>query len=327
MNEKGIKTTLVPTFSKLSVLLTAKKIFRYLKSNHIQIIHSHLFSADLIAVLVKKIYFKELVILSTKHGYEEKYLVQYGLGNKKIRHNLYYLISREVIKRIDHNLAVSRSLSEMYVFLKLSTTKMRFIHHGINLKKLPEKQVQLKGNRKIMIVGRLSQIKGHTYLIQALPDVIKKFPELKLIVLGEGPLKDKLIKQAISLNVLQHIEFIGFANPETYSPQCQLMVLPSLYESFGLVYIEAFALKIPVIAFDAETANQIIDNNETGFLVEKGNIKALAEKIIYLLGSTEERERITTNAYKKFETYYNVERMAKETAEWYYSVLSIQKCI
>jgi glycosyltransferase involved in cell wall biosynthesis len=321
MNEKGIKTTLIPTISKLSILLTAKRVFRYLKLNDIRIVHSHLFRADLIAVLVKMFYFKKLIILSTKHGYEEKYLMQYGLGNKKIRYNPYYFISREVIKRTDHNLAVSRSLSEMYVSLKLIKDRMKFIHHGINMKVLPEKQVQLTGNPKIMIVGRLSPIKGHIYLIRALPEIIKKFPELKLIVLGEGPLRSKLIKQASSLNVVEHIEFLGFANPNSYTPHCQLMVLPSLYESFGLVYIEAFSLKIPVIAFDAEAGNEIIENNVTGILVEKENTKALAEKIIYLLENPNEREKIAAKAYENFLKCYTIDRMAKDTLEWYRHVL------
>jgi hypothetical protein len=266
-----------------------------------------------------------LIILSTKHGYEEKYLVQYGLGNKKIRYNFYYFITRAIIKRTDYNLAVSRSLSEMYYSLKLSKNKMKYVHHGINPEPPLEIKAQVKGNPKIMIVGRLAQIKGHSYLFRALPEIIKKFPELKLFVLGDGILKEKLIKQAASLNVLEHIEFVGFAKPQTYTAQCQIMIAPSLYESFGLVYIESFALKIPVIAFDAETANQIIENNVTGILVEKENIKALAEKIIFLLESPEERERISANAYKKFQTYYTAERMAKETSGWYQSVLESEE--
>lgn len=322
LNEKGIKATLLPTTSKISLLLTLPTIFRYLRSNNIHIIHSHLFSADIIAVLIKKIYFKKLIILSTKHGYEEKYLVQYGLGNQKIKYNFYYFITRAIIKRTDYNLAVSRSLSEIYYSLKLSENKMKYVLHGINREPLTEIQKQRKGNPKIMIVGRLAQIKGHSYLFQALPEIIKKFPGLKLFVLGEGSLKEKLIKQAESLNILDHIEFVGFAKPQTYTPECQLIIAPSLYESFGLVYIESFALKIPVIAFDAETANQIIEDNKTGILVHKLNTKALSEKIIYLLGNPDERKRIVENAHSKYLEYYTVERMAKETAEWYRSVLT-----
>ncbi|MEP6927673.1 MAG: glycosyltransferase family 4 protein [Ginsengibacter sp.] len=325
MNEKGIKATLLTTRSRMAFLFTAKRIARYLKSNYIHIVHSHLFNGDLIAVLVKKFYFKKLVILSTKHGYEEKYLIQYGQGNKKISYNLYYFIARSVIKKIDHNLAVSRAISEMYAVLKLGKNKMKYIDHGINTELFQQEQAQIEGDPKILMVGRLSEMKGHTYLIQALPEIIQKFPNLKLIVLGNGPLKVELLKQASGLHVLRHIEFVGFAKPNKYISQCQLMILPSLFEPFGLVYIESFALKIPVITFDVEAGNQIIEDNETGFLVPYKNSKALAGKIIYLLQSPDERKRIIKNAYNKYLTYYNVGRMAKETTEWYHSILMTGK--
>lgn len=320
MSRKGIKTTLIIAKSKLSFLSVAKQISKYLKWHQIRIVHSHLFNADLIAVLVKKFYLKKLIILSTKHGYEEKYQLQIGLGNKKIRYNAYYFISRWMIKQIDHNLAVSHAISDLYYHLKFDKRRMKYVHHGIDIP-LNGKRKPLKGNPKILIVGRLVQIKGHIYLIQALPAIIKRFPELKLIIAGEGPIKNQLVTQANNLNVLDHIEFVGFAAPQNYSSQCELAVLPSLFESFGLVYIESFALKIPVIAFDTQAANEIIEHNKTGILVKKEDVQALAEKIIYLLESPEERKRIAENAYQRFETYYNVGRMAKETVEWYHAVL------
>src|SRR6185437_11552005 len=96
----------------------------------------------------------------------------------------------------------------------------------------------------------------------------------------------------------------------------------SLYESFGLVYIESFASRIPVVAFKTDTASEIIEDNKTGILVEKENVKQLAKKISELLSNPDKRQQIIENAYKRFETYYNVERMAKETAEWYRAVLA-----
>ena len=194
---------------------------------------------------------------------------------------------------------------------------MKYVQHGVNIQPSGQERVHLQGDPKIIIVGRLSEMKGHTYLLRALPEIIQKFPGLKLYVLGIGPLKDELIKEAIALNVLDHTCFVGFADPSLYIPQCQLMILPSLFEPFGLVYIESFALKIPVVAFDVEAGNQIIEDNETGILVTNKNSRELAEKIIYLLQSPAERKRIIENAYKRYVTYYNVERMAKETAEWY----------
>lgn len=320
MNAKGIKTSLFTTSSKFSFLTVAKKISQYLVGQHIGIIHSHLFSADLIAILVKKIYFKKLVILSTKHGYEEAYLVQYGHGNKAIRKNLYYFITKAVIKTIDHNLAVSLAISKMYDTLKL-VKEIPYVQHGINPKQQGETVLHLKGDPNIMMAGRLSEMKGHTILIDAMPEILNEFPHLQLHILGIGPLKEKLINQARKLNVIDNIDFVGFANPADYTPHCQLMILPSVFEPFGLVYIESFALKIPVVALNAEAANEIIEDGETGALVPVGDIKSLAQKIIYLLQSSKERERIAENAYQKFISYYNADRMAKETADWYNSVI------
>ena len=322
LNKRGIRTTLFTVKSKAYFLSTARKIYKYLQVNSIHIIHSHLFNADFIAVLIKKFFFKKLVILSTKHGYEENYLVQYGLGNRKIRYNLYYFISQQINKRIDHKLTISNALADMYLHLKLSKSKMKYIHHGITPKAFNlEKGDWVEGAPKIMIVGRLSEMKGHEYLIKALPRIIEEFPDLQLIVLGEGELKDKLKVQSKSLKVDKHINFVGFASPESYIPQCQLMVLPSLFEPFGLVYIESFASKIPVVAFNTQAANEIIEDNKTGVLVKEISADQLAEKIIYLLQSPDLRNTIIDNSYKKYITYFNVERMAKETAEWYGSII------
>jgi glycosyltransferase involved in cell wall biosynthesis len=323
LNNKGVKTQIWGSHSKISILPFSIKINNYLRKNNINILHTHLFSADLIGVLIKKFFFKQLVLLSTKHGYEENYLVQYGLGNKKIPSNLYYLISRQVIKRIDHSIAISNAISNMYYYLKLSQKPMKYIHHGINEKKVNASEVILCGEPKMVIVGRLEEIKGHRYLLQALPAIIKHFPGLQLYILGEGSLKNELESLAVSIGVRERITFTGFVSPSEFLTQCQVIVLPSLFESFGLVYIESFAAKIPVVAFDAEAANEIIDNNVTGFLVEKQNVEALAQKIIYVLENPTERERIIENAYQKFAQYYTVERMAKETALWYQELLDL----
>lgn len=322
MREKGVKASLLRSTSRLSFIKTARSIANYLKQNQIQIIHSHLFNSDLLAVLVKILFVKEVLLLSTKHGYEEEYMIRYGEGNKKLPYfNLYHEVSRFIIKRIDHNITVSKALSEMYSTLRLGKSNMPFIHHGINLQPAGGEALKVEGYPKIMTVGRLKRVKGHRYLIKALPLVIDKFPNLKLLILGEGELKVSLQEQALKLGVSDNIIFLGFTNPQLYSSDCKLMILPSLYESFGLVYIESFALKIPVVAFDVEAGNEIIENNQTGILVTKRSCSALAENIIHLLKSPGERERIAKNAYNKYLTYYNVERMTKEIADWYHSIL------
>jgi glycosyltransferase involved in cell wall biosynthesis len=325
MNDLGIKVTLLPIKTKISLLATAYSVGKYLKRNNISLVHSHLFSADLIAVIVKKLFFPRLIVFSTKHGYEEKYLLQYGLGNKKINRNFYYFISKAIIKRIDYNVAVSKTLSRLYTYLKLVKNEMKYINHGVKPNMPDSNKISLEGSPKIMIVGRLSEIKGHTYLLKAMPEVITQFPDVKLYIIGIGPLENDLYNEAKRLNILDHIEFAGLANPANYTHHCQAMVLPSLFESFGLVFIESFALKIPVIAFDTINGNQIIEDNKTGFLVKKEDVKALAEKIIFVLTLPEIAEEVVQNAHLKFRTEYTVEKMARETAHWYSECIKEQQ--
>lgn len=320
LQKKGVKTRVITWKVKLQYFPIARKIARYMKANHIQVIHTHLIYADLVAALIKTFFYKKVTLLSTKHGYTGAFQLQAKLEKGKMRHDGYYYGTRWIINHVDHNLAVSKVISDLYYQLKLGKSRMKYVHHGISAPPVAKK-IEVKGNPKIIMVGRLEETKGHIYLIHALPQIIKKFPGLKLILLGEGPLKEELVAEATRLQVIQHIDFIGFATPSAYTWQCQVMVAPSLFEAFGIVYIEAFALKIPLVAFDGGAADEVIDQNETGILVPQKDSDKLAEKIIFLLENPGERKRLTENAYNKFKNYYTVERMSREVVAWYHSVL------
>ena len=320
MELQGIKTTVFICKNYLDLFFIAKKINRYIINNNIDFIHSHLFLGDAIAVIIKTFFNRSVKILSTKHGYREDYLIEYGKGNKKPRKNIYYFISRFIIKRITANIAASRFIADMYNNLKLGEKKMKFIYHGIQIKKTGEENINIKGFPKIMIVGRLVKVKGHLFLIEAMPLLLKKFPSLKLLVLGEGNMQSELIKRSAELGLSDHIDFVGYQKPENYTPHCQVMVVPSLFEAFGMVFIEAFSLKIPVVAFNVGAGNEIITNNETGLLATPFSSESLAEKIIYLLQHAEERNKIAENAYDKFINDFTVEKMVAKTVQWYKSI-------
>ena len=324
MNRIKIKTVLL--VCKYKFISTAQTIHRYLKANNITYIHSHLFKSDLLAVLIKKLFNKKIYLISTRHGYEEKYLNNFHLLRGKIDYNFYYFLSRYLMKNINTHVAVSKAMADLFFKLRLTKHPIKFIHHGINLHHLDNFK-QLEGSRKtgfqIISVGRLEPVKGHEFLIKAMPEVLNKFPQVQLIILGNGTEKENLKKLAVVLGIEKNISFMGFQpNPFLLITQSDIILLPSLFESFGLVFIEAFALKTPVIAFDMPAGNEIIDNNETGLLIPVFDIKMLAEKMIYLLENPREREKISLNAYKRFVEYYNAGRMIDETAAWYRSFIS-----
>lgn len=323
LNELGIKTTLIVA-GKLSIFSTVKKVNDYLKANDIKVVHSHLFNSDLMAVVLKMFFNRQVYLLSTKHGYQEKIYEHYEPG-KKIRPNdMYWYITRFMLRKIDRNLAVSRAISNMYVDLGFTKTGYPVVHHGIKIEFFDMeayRKESRKGNPQLIIVGRILPLKGHKFLIDAMTKVVQNFPEAKLLVIGEGSEKNNCIEKVNELGLQKNIEFLGYkSHPYPYIIHSDVIVLPSVFEAFGLVYIEAFALKVAVVAFDTAAGNEIITNNETGLLVEKGNSTILAEKIIYLLQNKEERSRIAEKAYEKYQAYFINDIMVKNTVEWYRSL-------
>lgn len=325
LNSKGVNAILLNGTIK-NFMSLARSVNKYLAENNISYLHAHLFKSDLLSVLVKKFFNRKIILLSTKHGYEEKYCSNYHRYNGRIHYNLYYFISKYLLANIDKQVAVSKAMSDLYYHLKLTPERLQFIHHGISIKALDQTEDDIQyryADQQLLILGRIEEVKGHTYLFNALPEVIKVFPELKLLVIGNGTQRETLEQQAISSGIEKNVLFLGFRqNPYPFMANSDILVSPSLYESFGLVFIEAFAMQLPVIAFDAPAANEIISNGETGLMVPVYNSNELAQKIIFLLQNPAERKRLANAAFEKYTAYFNTARMVKETAAWYRSAIA-----
>jgi glycosyltransferase involved in cell wall biosynthesis len=326
LKKEGVEAQLI-TSGRIGFLATARKISKYVKQHGVTHIHSHLFSADILGVMVKKLFFRRIILLSTRHGYEEKYLLKYAEEDPGIPGNIYYRISKYILSRIDVHIAVSKAMADMYYQLRLVKTPIEYIHHGVNIDRnaIRSEETGTTNFRvsacQLIIVGRLEEIKGHKYLLDAMPAVIKQVPEVKLLVLGAGTEMPNLEQQVAALGISEHVKFMGYqADPYHFVSHSDVIILPSLFEPFGLVYIEAFALGTPVIAFDTAAGNEIITNNETGILVPKQNSAELANKIIFLLQYPQERKRLSDAALKKYQEQFSVHQMINKTVAWYYSI-------
>ena len=325
MEQKGVKTLMI-TGNKYNFVSIAGKIGKYLKQNNIRFLHTHLFKSDILAVIVKKFYYKNIFLISTKHGYQEKYFIHYHNHKGKINYDLYYFISKYLGHNFNENLTISRAMSDLYFNLKLTPTRMHYIHHGIDLpiSSFNENPGEFKSAvPQLIIAGRIEKIKGHQFLLEAMPKVKEAFPDVKLIVIGNGSQKIHLASQVSRLGIGHTVSFLGFQqDPYAFIAASDILVLPSLYEPFGLVFIEAFALKAPVIAFDVPAANELISPDETGILVPVHDINSLAQKIIYLLNNSAERQRLAQNAYIRYTSHFHTARMIGEIVNWYNSLLT-----
>lgn len=322
---EGVPANLITT-SRAGLLLAAGKINKYCKTNGIHIIHSHLINTDVVAFLVKKIFDRSITLISTKHGYDERVLQDYDPTTAKPDKTFYYRVAKYLQKSIDKNIAVSKGISDLYFNLGLSKFHFPVLHHGVDISPFRPDEYKAECRRadlQLVIVGRIEKFKGHYFLIEAMQKVVKVFPGIKLLILGEGSTRKELEDQVEALNLGRNVDFLGFQpHPYSYISNSDVVILPSLFEPFGLVYIEAFALKVPIVAFDTAAGNEIMENDVTALMVPKGDSEQLAAKIIHLLQHPEERRRLSEAAYEVYKAKFSTSTMKKNTANWYHDNLN-----
>jgi phosphatidylinositol alpha-1,6-mannosyltransferase len=190
--------------------------------------------------------------------------------------------------------AIARSLS------KASAEKMVKIAPGIDVEHFsPQDSTQLRRDLKlddkrvIVSVGRLVHRKGQDHLIQSLPEILRSVPNAHVLMVGQGPYLSHLKKLVEELNVVDHVSFIGriqYAQLPQYICAGDIFAMPSRSRFFGLeveglgiVYLEASACGLPVIAGSSGGAPDAVVNGVTGIVVDGENDTAIAQAAIKLL--------------------------------------------
>ena len=144
--------------------------------------------------------------------------------------------------------------------------------------------------KKLLTVARLiaSENKGVDIVIKAMPAILKEFPDTCYIVVGDGDDKNRLETLAKNLEVKEHVLFVGNKVGDellTYYSSCDIFVMPSLLEGFGVVFLEAMTFCKPVIGGNHGGTPEIVRNGKNGFLVEYNNVDILVQKLIQLLSN------------------------------------------
>ena len=190
--------------------------------------------------------------------------------------------------------AIARSLS------KASAQKMVKIAPGIDVDHFSpqdstqlRKELKLDNKRVIVSVGRLVHRKGQDHLIQALPEILKSVPDAHILMVGQGPYLSHLQKLVHNLNLIDHVSFIGriqYAQLPQYICAGDIFAMPSRSRFFGLeveglgiVYLEASACGLPVIAGSSGGAPDAVLDGVTGIVVDGENNQEIATAAIKLL--------------------------------------------
>jgi glycosyltransferase involved in cell wall biosynthesis len=134
------------------------------------------------------------------------------------------------------------------------------------------------------VVGRLSEEKGHRFLIAAMPEILAHEPQAQLLIVGSGPLEAALRAQIEALDLTEHIQFLGYIQDvETAFSGMDVLIVPSLSDAFPLVTLEGMLMQLPVVGSRTGGIAEIIVDGETGLLVPPGDSAALAQACRCLL--------------------------------------------
>lgn len=292
------------------------------------VLHTHLFRGDIYGPPVGALVGVP-VRISTVHNVEERF-------RKRVFRPLFrfsYLFDHCIIAISD---AVA---SALHRFLGLLRSKIKRIYYGFD----PQARWENKPIRSLRSefgftpddlvignIGRISVQKGQSYLIRAVDLVRRELPNVKLLIVGtpepDGTYEN-LRSMVAQLGLEERVVFAGYRDDiGSVLATVDIFALPSLWEGFGLVLLEAMSMGKPIIASNVDSIPEIVEDGVQGILVPPRDVEALAKAIMQLACSPELRDRMAAAGPHRVERF-SVQRMVDETIELYDSLLTNRQIV
>ena len=232
-----------------------------------------------------------------------------------------------VFAHADAIITVSTKLAKMSSDYCNETSKIRTINDGIYLQDVmqpdPHLRARYRGEKILLAAGSLIESKGYDLLLKAVARIIPQIRNLRVLIIGTGREEQNLKQGARRLGLEAYVSFLGPMPHEEvmrFMAVCDVFVLPSWNEGFGIVYLEAMANGKPTIACKGEGIEDVIVDGQTGILVEPRDVASLEHAILKLL-SDEQYLHAMGDAARKQAENYSWEIIAKQTFDLYREVL------
>jgi glycosyltransferase involved in cell wall biosynthesis len=312
--ENGIATASFPCQGRIDF----RAIFllrKFIRKKKIDIVHSHGYKSNTYSLFASYGMAKGLV--ATCHNW---------LGND-LKMKSYARLDRFFLKRFKKVIAVSDAVKYRLLSSGVSSRKISVIRNGISL--VPFEPTNSGINKKdelgisasakvIGTVSRISEEKGHRYLLNAADEITKKYKEVIFLIVGDGPLMPALQRKYDSPQII----FTGFRKDILQLYQCMdIFVLPSLNEGLPMALLEAMASKLPVVATRVGAIPQLVKDRESGFLVEPGDQDAIKLSLVSLLNNSQLAQSMGQRGYEIVKESYSAQRMAEDYLNIYKEVI------
>jgi glycosyltransferase involved in cell wall biosynthesis len=316
--EAGIVYLPIPigTKQELSpgILISLLKLSGIINKNGIELVHTNSRTTQVLGVLLHR--FCSIRHVSTCHGFFKK----------RIFRKLFPCWGEKTI-------AISESVREHLIRdFRVEEKNIAVIHTGIDTEKFTVHSSQFTAEMKkklglgqgpvVGIVARLSEEKGHVYLIEAMRSVLEKIPSAQLLIVGDGKEKQALMNLTKTLKLENNVFFRpAAADTRDVLTAMDIFVLPSLKEGLGIALMEAMVQGIAVIGSEVGGIKTLIKQGFNGLLVNPADTKVLSRAISELLADAGKRQALGNNARDFISKNFSAESMVFNTERVYLECL------
>ena len=301
----------------------AFRLAKQLRRIRPDIVHTHKYKDSILGSLIARC-LRVPYVIRVVHGMPEPFT---GLKNLKMAGYTFVdrLVTRWFINKV---VAVSSDIEKLLSLIYGKDRVVR-IHNGIDLEAVRVTTDRLAKRKEwhidddvilIGTAGRLVPVKGHTILLKALHTLSERHPTVRLLLVGDGPLRDSLKSEARRLGLEEKVILAGHQE-ESYDfiHMMDIFVLPSLHEGIPMVLLEALALERPVVASRVGGIPEVVSNGVSGMLATPGNDAEFAVALQELIQDREVAVALGIAGRHRVEQDFDAALMAKRTATLYQS--------
>jgi len=310
----------------------ARKINKFLKKEHFDVIHVHFPFAACILVTLNRSVRKRMVY--TAHTAEHRL----GLSTSLRPPTIVRLFSPDIylMKRVKKVVVLNEGLKAKLIKKGIEEEKLEAIPNGVNVKdfdvsadevRRAKEEYGIAGKVSVLFAGNVIPLKGVHHLVKAAEIVLRYRKDVVFLIAGNLKIDEDFSSFIINyVNVRglnSNVKVLGFVphrQLRTLYVACDIFVLPSLEEGQSIALLEAMASKKPLIGSRVGGTPMQIKDGWNGFLVEPGNEKQLAEKILYLVENEEERKRMGNNSRKLAEDEFDWRKISEKYFKVYEEV-------
>jgi len=297
------------------------ELSRLIKKNKVDIIHTHGYKSDILGLIAARL--SGIKAVSTPHGFENV---------KDVKLQFFIRLGCYALRKFDYVAPLSDELKSDMYRIRVNANKIRLIRNGVDLEEIESERKKHSSSifvdpdeNKIGYVGQMAYRKNIGDLIKAFNLLYKECQDIRLILVGDGPMRGELEQQARSMAASSKIDFLGYRKDRLQIlKELDLFCMTSSLEGIPRCMMEAMAMEIPVAAYNIPGVDKLIITEKTGLMVDFGHVEALKESWKRLLFDKDLSAQIAGNGRKYVIENFSAKRMADEYMNLYQEMVKVR---